>query len=115
MAWFLYHLDLLAIAIAPLNTETREYSPLLDSQQACQPVNLLDVHAASQSSCCWFKTLIKKVPSMEPGSSQTSFPPPLVFFLIGPHVFSLSFSALRVFQAHPFPAELKYCSDKKHH
>lgn len=109
---FLYHLDLPVISIVPLNTETREYSPLLVSQQACQPVNLLDGHTASQSSGCCFKTLIKK---SHPWSQADKLSTPSRFFLIGPHVFSVSFSALRLFQAHPFPAELKDRSDKKRH
>lgn len=113
---FLYHLDLPAVALIPLNTETRECSALFASQQACKPVNLLDGHAASQSSYCCVKTLIKNF-HPEQHSSQTSLPPHLVFFFS--HRSScvlnlfLSFASLSSF--HPFPAELKDRSDKKHY
>lgn len=94
MPWLLNHLDLLAIAIVPLNTETREYSALLASQQACQPVNLLDGHAACQSSCFCVKTLIKKShPWSQAAARQAFYPLSFFFFLIGPHMFSVSFSA----------------------
>lgn len=111
---FLYHLNLPAIVIAPLSTGTRGYSALLARQQACQPVNLLDGHGASQSLCFCVKTLIKK---SRPWSGQwpDNLSTPSSFPLIGPRVFSVSFSALRLFQAHPFPAELKDRSDKKHY
>lgn len=101
------------IVIAPLNTDTRGYPALLAHQQVCQPVNLLDGHAASQLLCFCVKTLIKK---SHPWSGQwpDNLSTPSSFPLIGPHGFSVSFSALRLFQAHPFPAELKDRSDKKH-
>lgn len=90
---FLYHLNLPAIVvIAPLNTDTRGYPALLAHQQVCQLVNLLDGHAASQSLCFCVKTLIK---NSHPWSGQwpDNLSTPSSFPLIGPHVFSVSFSA----------------------
>lgn len=111
MPWFLDHLDLLALAIVPPDSKTREYSALLASQRACQPVSLLDGHATCQSSCFCVKTLIKKYHPWSQAAARQAFYP-LSFFS---NVFSVSFSALRLFQAHPFPAEVKDRSDKKHY
>lgn len=116
MPWLLNHLDLLGIAIVPLNTETREYSALLASQQACQPVNLLDGHAACQSSCFCVKTLIKKShPWSQAAARQAFYPLSFFFFFSNRPSYVLSLFLSFLFQAHPFPAELKDCSDKKHY
>lgn len=71
--WILCHLNLPAIVIAPLNTDTGEYSDVLARHQACQPVNLLDGHAASQSLWFCVKTLIKKSHTWSYTAARPSF------------------------------------------